>query len=225
MRRHKRRHPNIKRIIWSLGINDYLHRADHCYTEEAAYLKALEEETVRIFPNAVIFFILPYRGMKNINNDIIKTLENTIKANCPRMKVYTPPSLKNMVSRKGIHPNHKGMMVLTEFFAKRFVTPKQRPFKRGAGMARRGTSYAEAHLPVTATARDHPPHQRDHPPHQQPPVDAAHQAPFDERSRSQHTNPAPPINPLVMDMATAITRMLMAHKAETTFPQRPWSYQ
>ena len=216
MRRHKRLHNNVKRIIWQLGTNDWLHRANHCYDEEVAYLKALEVETTRLFPNAVICFILPYRGMKNLNNNTIKTLETLIKANCRKFKCFTPPSLKNKVTSKGIHPNQEGIKVLTEFFAKRFTPRKPRPFTRGSGTTRPGTTYAEAHLPATATDPVYPPR----PP--QPPAGTAHHAPFNERIRAQPTNSAPPINPAVWDMATVITRMLLQHNGEATYTQRPW---
>lgn len=145
LKRLGRSYSHIKRVIWCLGINDHLHKDKHCYEERSRYFKALQAETKRVFPNATVTFVVPYAGMKEFHHKDITELVKEVKLNCPKFKVLHPPSLKDMVDKKGVHPNKEGRRVYTNFFRSRFFG-KSRLFSKDAGKRKPGTSYAQAHI-------------------------------------------------------------------------------
>lgn len=143
--RLERSYGNIKRLIWCLGTNDHLHRAKHCDEERIKYFKALETESLRVFPNATVSFVVPYQGMKKLNNKDISDLVRVLKVNCPRFKVHSPPSLRDKVAAGGVHPNKEGRRVITNFYRTRFFG-KQRLFNKDSGQPKPGRLYAQAHI-------------------------------------------------------------------------------
>lgn len=230
--RHKPRHNNIKRIIWSLGINDHFHRGKHCHDEKAQYFKALERESSRVFPNAIISFIIPFRGMKGLDNEILKDLEKVLKDNCPKTKRHNPPNLKGMVDQKGVHPNNEGKKVLTDFFARNFVPHKPRVFNKNSGRKNPGNTYAAAHRPQVRqdpqTREDAVP--RDLHPHR------------DRGSEflgiQQQSFPPPPVqlrplensgpDQVVLDIAETLAHLMRQRNSEPTRtynPQRQWYWK
>ena len=146
---HKLTHPKIKKVVYTLGINDHLHRFNHCHEEKARYFKALEVESARVFPNATINFVIPYKGMEseNITDTVQSDLQKLLRENCPNTRCLNPPNLTGKVSRGGIHPSETGTLVLTEWYSKVFVGPITRVFKRSSGRKAQGRPYSRAHLP------------------------------------------------------------------------------
>jgi hypothetical protein len=136
-------------VIYSLGINDFLHRGVHCFEEKPKYFKALQAESMRVFPNAELCFVLPFKGM--VGNDITdmvhKDLNQLLKENAPKFRRYNPPSLRGKVDSRGIHPNAAGQKVLTDFYSRQFVTKRPSVFQQGAGRVIPGVTYAAAHHP------------------------------------------------------------------------------
>ena len=131
-----------------MGTNDILHQENHCCDEIPRYFKALEKECSRIFPSAILYFVLPYRGMPLVGNGAINDLERVLKTNCPKIRRLRPPDMYKLVDKWGIHPNKEGKLVLIEYFRRTFVRPKQKIFSRDSGRQKLGTPYSQAHLPV-----------------------------------------------------------------------------
>ena len=54
---------NIKKVTFSIGLNDELHKRQHIGGERSVYLSELQNITSKVFPNAgPIHFILPFIG-------------------------------------------------------------------------------------------------------------------------------------------------------------------
>ena len=229
--RHNHYHPKIKRVIWNLGTNDHLHRAKHNPDESAQYLKALEGLCSSVFPNASISFVLPYRGMKAVDNKAINNLEKALKENCPKMKRYRPPNLHGMVDNRGVHPNREGKAVLTEFFSKTFVSGRQKVFKKSAAIRRPGTAYSQAHLAAAPTNHSQQVYQPSAvagavpvtfpPPNQIPVADGRlNDEQFRVRPLTYPSHPAypghyPPLhNQAVFDIADALNHVMLLRRSE-----------
>lgn len=146
--------PSIKKLVFTLGINDKLHQGNHCHEESARYFKALEVESARVFPNAKINFVIPYKGMvgHDITNTVQSDLQKLLKENCPKIRVYTPPSLAGKVVNGGIHPNKFGIWELTKWYSKVFVPSSPQPFQQNSGRKAPGRPYSRAHLPTNTPA-------------------------------------------------------------------------
>ena len=142
---------SVKRLILSLGVNDYLHREKHCAEESNDLFRAMGREAKRVFPNASVYFVLPYKGITKVTDEDMNELQKLVKTNCRKFRVFTPPSLVNMVSPGGVHPRKQGAKLLTEFYRKLVPVP-QRPFSRDSGRQSQYPSYS-------AAAQQHPPPQ------------------------------------------------------------------
>ena len=118
----------IQRVVWSLGANDAIHGSrQHCEEDSDSHMKSLYTETKRIFPNATVGFILPFIGIKSVTSEFRKDLENKLKANCPKMKRYHPPSMLKMMNDDGTHINNTGRRVYINFLMKQFTSCKPQP--------------------------------------------------------------------------------------------------
>ena len=190
---HKRVYKKFKKVTWVLGTNDALHSEQHCPTDREKYLKLLYSESTRIFPKATIYFVLPFIGMKGVSKPFIDELERDIKLNCPNMVVVRPPSMRNKISRKGIHLNRNGRLSFINFLRSTFVTRKQRMFSSDSGRSRSNFAPRDTQGPNMG-----PPIQSDtgQPPH----------APSDPRSLSA-SNPARDQG-LVNDIVTKVMEVL-----------------
>ena len=114
----------IRKVIWSLGVNDALHgNEQHCAEDAEHHTKALYQQSKRIFPNAQVGFILPFVGIKAVTADFRKELVRQLKA-IPEMKLHYPPNMVNMMLRDGVHINSEGKRVYTNFLTKRFTKNK-----------------------------------------------------------------------------------------------------
>ena len=89
-KRHKYSYDHIRRVIFSLGTNDFLHRQQHCGEDWKVHLSNLFTEARRIFPNASIGFIKPFTGLPTVPNDYIKFLDDCLREVDPRVKRYSP---------------------------------------------------------------------------------------------------------------------------------------
>ena len=118
---HNKSYPRIKLVVWSVGVNDFLHRDQHCMNDYETYVAALYTESKRIFPNAEIKLVLPFAGSDKWSTACIKEFARTVKANCPLMKCYNPPSMRNRLNRDGVHLNKSGKRVFVDFLGKHFV--------------------------------------------------------------------------------------------------------
>ena len=68
-------------------------------------------------------------------------LEQLVKLNCKRFKVFSAPNLTNKVSAGGIHPNRQGENLLKTFYRKLIPVPQQ-TFSEDSGRRRQGVTYA-----------------------------------------------------------------------------------
>lgn len=123
LKQRKRPLGGVKRLLLSLGVNDYLHRVDHCRDDMEEIFKAMGVEAKRVFPNASVFFVLPYKGITKVTVQDMQELEKLVRSNCKRFKVLTPPSLVNLVSVGGVHAKKQGAKLLTEFYRKLVPVP------------------------------------------------------------------------------------------------------
>lgn len=120
---HTRQHRSVRKIVWGLGTNDFLHRAEHCEDDWPRYIKLLEIESQRIFPNAKICFILPCPGIPGVSDESRKELAGKIKSLCPSVKRYYPPSMRNHMGR-GVHMNSEGKGKFKSYLQKNFTNIK-----------------------------------------------------------------------------------------------------
>ena len=149
---HKHTHKSLKNIVWSIGINDKLHEEDHCAEERGAYLKALLKETRRIFPNARVSFIIPFKGGEKVPNEYVSELENAIKEAIPSVRRFRPPSMKHKLNPDGIHLNDQGKDTMTKYL-KRFVPPQRVVGNYQANQSSRQKPANYTYSPVPADTR------------------------------------------------------------------------
>ena len=129
LKRYEHSYTKFKKIVWSLGVNDYLHRQDHCPDDWDDHLTALLCETKRVFMGAKVHFILPFRGIPKVPHVHIKYMEQTIKEIDPTVKKHLTPSLHGKVKADGIHINKEGADVLRRYLVTTFTNyrPSQQP--------------------------------------------------------------------------------------------------
>ena len=158
LRRHDQCHRRIKRVIWYLGTNDFLHQSQHCLevnedkpNAQQQYLGLLDSECRRVFPEAVVTFILPFSGSDKVPESHIKQLSGDIKAACPRFNVCQPPSMRNKLSRDGVHLSRDGKRELVKFLQSKFAPPRaqRRNTQRGNVRNTRGGSDFRVTQPVS----------------------------------------------------------------------------
>ena len=134
--RHRYSHRHVKSLVWALGTNDAWHPHQHHADEREKYLSALYKESQRIFPNATVSFISPFRGLKDITNIYLHDLERDLKEACPRVKRFQAPSMRNKVGTGLRHINSEGKKVLLKFLQSKFVRFKARVFSGESGRKR-----------------------------------------------------------------------------------------
>ena len=138
---------NFKRVVWVLGTNDATHINQHCVDDRVKYIRLLYKESVRIFPNAVISFIVPFSGLRGVSESFKTELIKDLKFAAPKMKVILPPSVRNKISTKGLHLNREGRGVFLSFLRSKFVQPKQRTFSKESG---KGPQITASNAPLVA---------------------------------------------------------------------------
>ena len=201
---------SVKRLILSVGVNNYLHRENHCTDDTSHYFKAMGDETKRVFPNASVFYVLPYKGITKISAEDRKELEKLVKTNCSNFKVFAPPSLVNKVSAGGVHPKTQGAKLLVEFYRKLVPVPS-RTFSRDSGRRSKSSTYATA--AVQPPPQDTQPRQQRQWRHPSTPVSTTPVYVSQQTGRPPDTYPgfsgsSDNIDHLAWDIATAVVSAL-----------------
>ena len=211
---HKPTHPLIKKVVFTLGINDHMHRGSHCHDEIHRYYKGLQVEASRVFPNATLHFVIPYKGMadRSVKDFAPSDLLKLLKANCPNIRCHIPPSLTGKVNDGGIHPSGAGNTVLTKWYSSTFVPPSPRVFNRNSGRKSQGRTYSRAHIQPAAPTID--------------PAATNHQAPAHQQAKSLHPlsqQQCPPDHNsrgLASEIVSAFTQMMSMWGQQPTQPHR-----
>ena len=128
LREYRYTYKHVKKLVWCIGPNDYLHMSDHCEKDWPYHLRSLVDNSARIFPNASVTFILPFSGLPSVptefNNEFhhqVKLLKPMVK---PKVSWLTAPSMKNKVQDDGVHLNRQGKEVFITFLRKHFTKIK-----------------------------------------------------------------------------------------------------
>ena len=121
LKNYKSSHNKVKKLAWSIGVNDWLHKSQHCLDDWDEHLKSLFTESARIFPNASISVILPFHGLPKVPDRFLKMFENKVKSFFPRVKRLRAPSMTNMVGADGVHLNKEGISTYFAFLQKQFA--------------------------------------------------------------------------------------------------------
>ena len=124
LERHKFSYPKIRKVIFSLGVNDILHSDQHCIDDWPIHAQKLQAEASRVFPRAKLCLIHPFHGLPKVSPDQCKDLEGKTKSFMPKFKRYQAPSMKGKVKVDGVHLNDEGMEVYMKFLQKNFTTVK-----------------------------------------------------------------------------------------------------
>ena len=148
---HGESHHNIRKVAISIGTNDYLHRTQHVVGERGRYLKALEEVTGKLFPNAALHFVLPVTG-GNIPKSYIDRLHNDIAANIPECAVLSPPDMRSKFS-DGVHLNQGGISRFLSFLQEYLVPRMPARFSRESGRRSSAPTYASSLNPASSSDR------------------------------------------------------------------------
>ena len=118
-------YPNVKKVVFSLGVNDHLHKKQHCPDDFTSHFSTLIEESKRVFCSATLHFILPFKGLPRVPLYHIQKIAELLKTNFPLVKRHEAPTMKGKVSVKdGIHINGEGAESLRAFLVSRFTSYK-----------------------------------------------------------------------------------------------------
>ena len=117
----------ISKVVWMLGVNDYLHRQDHCEEDWSEHLCTLINETKRIFKNASIHFVLPFKGLPSVPLQHSKDISDLLMNSFPSVRRHYPPSMEDNVKPDGIHLNKNGAKLLRDFLVSRFTKYRSNP--------------------------------------------------------------------------------------------------
>ena len=121
----KHSYGNIKKVIWSLGVNDAVHGgSEHCSDDAGKHIHSLYHESKKIFPNAQVGLILPFLGVKAVTPTYRKELERQLKSHAPLMKLHYQPNMSNMTAKDGLHLNREGKQKYINFLINRFTNNK-----------------------------------------------------------------------------------------------------
>ena len=122
----KIRYPKIKDIYLGLGTNDHLHRREHP-GERTAYIKELNCEVRKVFPFALVHFILPFSAIRELADGYITSLAASIKDAGVRWRVHSSPGMKGkLVAPAFIHLTPQGREVFTKWLQKTCAPPASR---------------------------------------------------------------------------------------------------
>ena len=116
----KVKYPQIKRLVYGLGTNDHLHAHEHPGDIEG-YLKQLNTETRKVFPNAIISFILPFSAIQGLGEAYVKHLSTAIQKSGVGWKKLIPPNMAGkLVSPNKIHLGNQGKQSFRGWLQKLF---------------------------------------------------------------------------------------------------------
>jgi hypothetical protein len=105
---HKTTYSQFDRIIIAVGCNDLLHGAK-CHSDTNAWIKTLEQECVRLFPNAALEFVLPFSGHKSCGKEAVAAIGQTLRRLVSRAVLHeTPHMAPSQFSGNSVHLNEEG---------------------------------------------------------------------------------------------------------------------
>ena len=138
LKRYEHCYSHIKKVVWSLGVNDFLHENQHCSKDWTSHLSSLFSETERIFKGAKVHFILPFRGLPSVPSKFCEWVGEEIKK-FPQVKRHTAPNFEGNVKDDGVHLTKEGTQRLRQFLVRTFTgyRPSNRP---GANQQRWGAN-------------------------------------------------------------------------------------
>ena len=144
LKKHGRSYPNVKRIVYHIGLNDELHKTQHVSGERPKYLRALKELTHEIFPNAEIKYILPFIGGKMDRGSIMR-LKEDIAHSIPECDIYHPPNMKEKLIT-GVHLKPSGVASFMSFLRSYIIPNRQVIFRSDSGKSSyfESTSYSSS---------------------------------------------------------------------------------
>ena len=132
LKHYKRRHPNVKQVLYGVGTNDALHSEEHAPNERSNYIRMLHRESARIFPEAKVSFILPPPGITNVDIGYIDSLARDIKgANVP-IRQLRSPGMRGKLQRDKVHLTRDGVQSMTEWL-QRVLPQRPRTFSASSG--------------------------------------------------------------------------------------------
>lgn len=108
----------ITRVVYSLGLNDELHKRQHVKGERGWYLSALGSVTNKVFPNASMSFVLPFSGGK-ISKQSIGSLKSDIVKHLPNTVIHSPPGME--FGPDGVHLNATDLTHFRRFLKEKVV--------------------------------------------------------------------------------------------------------
>lgn len=113
-------YPDIKTLVFGLGVNDHLHAREHPGLM-VDYLQDLDSVAKIVFPNARIQFILPFSAIKGIGPEYVRDLGRAITKSRVGWKQHTPPSMKgNLAPDNFLHLTESGKKTFTSWLRKVF---------------------------------------------------------------------------------------------------------
>lgn len=128
----KLRYSKIKHMYIGLGTNDHNHRREHP-GQRVDYIKGLDHEARKVFPNAKIHFILPFAAIKGLGADYVSGLAESIKDAGVHWEVHQPSAMKGkLVGRAQIHLTPGGRVAFTKWLSK-LCAPGAPPFTAHSG--------------------------------------------------------------------------------------------
>ena len=114
----KPKYPKIKALYIGLGTNDHLHRRDHP-GERVDYIKNLDSQIRKVFPNAATNFLLPFSAIKDLGADFVKGLAASIKSAGVGWRIHQSPSMKDkLVGPRFLHLKPEGKTAFTKWLCK-----------------------------------------------------------------------------------------------------------
>ena len=114
----KPRYPKIKALYLGLGTNDHLHARDHP-GERVDYIKQLDSQIRKVFPNAATNFILPFSAIKDLGVDYVKNLAASIKSAGVRWRIHQSPTMKDkLVGPRFLHLKPEGKAAFIKWLSK-----------------------------------------------------------------------------------------------------------
>lgn len=126
LKNYKHQYPNIKKLVFSLGVNDHLHVKQHCESDWKYHFTNLIHESKRVFCSATIHFIVPFKGLPRVPSQHIEKIWDFLMNEFPDVRKHRAPSMEGKVQeRDGIHLTSEGYETLRDFLVKRF-TPRKK---------------------------------------------------------------------------------------------------
>ena len=219
LKKFKYSYPKFKKVVLSIGANDFMHRDQHCPDDWSTHLSNLISDTHRIFPQAVIHYVLPFRGLDTVPPSFIQKFEYILKTDHPQIKKHHAPSMAGKTKRDGIHLNTQGAEVLRTFLSHTFTKHRRSQDQQERGDFIRYmppntyNNYRDAVIGNYAAGQVGPPVVEN-------PTQTFHTSPIDVQSPLPRFNPQYPPPPvlqygnqrdIVREISDALVSLLSSH--------------